>query len=252
MPSLYKIIKNQSVEDNGKKLIDTEYEMKDLSSVTIDENPNSESIIDSYENLAQSILEKARRQREDIMSKAVEEAQIIEKEAYEKGYKNGYDTGAEQGYKDSYETHMEKAINESRELIDDAKIQSSNMVLSAKALVEQYMEEKKEDILNLAYTIAQKILKEQVKRAQGIDNMVIYALNEYKTSKSYVIRCNEAHYNHLKNEIDNFKNTIGLKADIFIICDNTLEEGNAIIEKDDGKIEVGIDIGFERIKKELC
>lgn len=248
MPSLYKVIKNQSVEGNGKKLIDTEYEVKDLSSVTIDENPNSGAIIDSYENLAQSILEKARKQRDDIMSKAIEEAQSIEKEAYEKGY----NLGAEQGYKDSYETHMEKALNEAKVLLDEAKEESSNMVLSAKALVEQYMEQKQEDILNLAYTIAQKILKEQVKREQGIDNMVIYALNEYKTSKSYVIRCNETHYNHLKSEINNFKDAIALKADIFIICDNTLEEGNAVIEKDDGKIEVGIDIGFERIKKELC
>ena len=42
-----------------------------------------------------------------------------------------------------------------------------------------------------------------------------------------------------------------IKEKLFILPDDEIHPGNAIIEKNTGKIEVGIDIGLERIKQVL-
>ncbi len=249
MPSSYNVIKKYNVLSENTKVIDTSFEVPVIKE-DLSENTNSEgisNISESYENIGQSIIDNARRQREILISKAIEEAQNIEKEAYEKGYSLGH----EQGYKDAYEQNIEKAKNEASQLIEHANAEASVMLLNAKEEYEKYLEEKKQDVLKLVFTIAEKILQREVEKEQGIDSMIYNVIKEQRESKTYIIKCHENHVGHIKESIEEWRANLALQSDIFVVSDNTLEEGSAIIEKDNGKVIVSIDIGLENIKREI-
>ncbi|MCB2286543.1 hypothetical protein LGK99_05430 [Clostridium algidicarnis] len=245
MPSFYKVIKEREVKDTGEKLIDTVHDIgnneKQISEGFDDNN------LDSYEIIGKSIMEKAKKQREKILESAYEDAIIIEKDAYEKAYKEGY----EKGYADSYEAHIEKALKEADSILEESRYKASETAKSARDNFESYLKEKKDEILNLSYEIAKTILKKEIIKEDGLDNIILKALKEHRDNKSFVIRCEERYVNHIRENIVKWKDESALKGDIFVIKDESLGEGNAVIEKDNGSITVGIDIGLENIKKSL-
>ncbi|WP_147585063.1 FliH/SctL family protein [Clostridium amazonitimonense] len=245
MPSLYRVIKNLEVKDNGEKLIDTDYDREvteTAETITVDSN-----VLESYESIGRAILEKAKIQREKILQLAYEEASNIEKDAYEKAYKEGY----EKGYEDSYEVHMEKAIKESDLILDKSRAEASTIVGSARENFENYLTSKKEEILNLSYEIAKVILKKELSKDEGLDSILLEVLKQHRESKTFIIKCNEKYVAHIREAIPKWKSEFALQGDIFVIRDDVMEEGNALIEKDNGMLMVGIDTGLKNIKKEL-
>ena len=66
-----------------------------------------------------------------------------------------------------------------------------------------------------------------------------------------VIRCNESHVEEFKANIENWKKKYDISGEIFIMADNKLEPGNAWIEKSSGKMEIGIDIGLEKLEQAI-
>ena len=55
----------------------------------------------------------------------------------------------------------------------------------------------------------------------------------------------------LKKQVDRWKIVYGVKNEIFILSDNEIEPGNAILEKTSGIVKVGIDAGMDQIKKAI-
>ena len=55
----------------------------------------------------------------------------------------------------------------------------------------------------------------------------------------------------MKNNISKWKVQYSVKNDIFVMADDSMEKGNAILEKPSGIVKVGIDIGMEQIRKTL-
>ena len=53
----------------------------------------------------------------------------------------------------------------------------------------------------------------------------------------------------LFRSIENWKSKIAFQGDIFVIEDNFLEDGTAVIEKETGKSIVSISYGIEKIKE---
>ena len=51
--------------------------------------------------------------------------------------------------------------------------------------------------------------------------------------------------------MEQWKKQLTYKCEVFIIEDKTVEPGNAVVEKDNGHLEVGIDIGFTKVKEIL-
>ncbi|WP_443659575.1 FliH/SctL family protein [Clostridium algidicarnis] len=245
MPSFYKVIKGKEVKDTGEKLIDTVHD------IVSDENQISEDYdnrsVDSYALIGKSIMEKAKRKKEEIIASAYEDAIVIEKDAYEKAYKEGY----EKGYAESYEAHIEKALKEADSILEEGRNSAGEIVKSAKENFESYLNEKRDEILNLSYEIAKTILKREIVKEDGLDDIILKILKEHRDNKSFIIRCEEGYVDHIRENIVKWKDESAFKGDIFVIKDDSLGEGNAVIEKDNGSITVGIDIGLENIKKSL-
>lgn len=251
MHSYYSVIKKEDLKDGKEKVITTNY-TSNYKTPPDDGNGgvNRDDILQSFNSLGENILKKARKEREDILSKVMEEAKLIEKEAYEKGYtqgnKNGYEDGHASGYKEAYEINIERAKEEASSLINEA----TEVLLNSKDFYTKYLEDKKKEIIELSINIAQTVLKKELQRENGIDELVQEYIESSKESKVFLIKCNKKHSDSIKAHIQEWKSYYGIE-EIHLIEDENMSEGNAEIHKDKGKCIVGIDIGMDKVREAL-
>ncbi len=252
MQSSFNVIKNSSINENGKLEIKTN--CSDLKPESNSDGLVKSSFEVNYENLANSIIENARKQSEHIISDTYTRANAIEKEAYEKGYSEGEKQGYTDSYDRAYEEHVLKAQHEAEGIINEAE-QIANyadkLLLNSKHEYEQYLDDKKNEIKDLVLEIVKNILKKEVHAEDSINLMVMDALNQVKSGKNFVIKCNSNYVKELKACIEVWKKQLTFKCEVFVIDDDTVELGNAVVEKDNGHLEVGIDVGFTKVKKIL-
>lgn len=253
MQSLYKVIKNTSIVKGGKREIITEYLPPEEKEINIQKEVNAKEFIDSYENLARTMLENSRKQGEEILSKAYAEAQRLESEAYPKAYQKGYEEGKEKGYNDAYEEayakNIEKVKEEREAIIKEAEGIAENTVKSAKEEYIKYLEDKKKDIKKLIENIILSTMKREIKDNDSLNNMIIEVVEDEKNSKTIIIKCRSLYRDEIASSIDLWKEQNVFKGDIFVIVDDTLEEGKVVIEKDNGKIIISMEFIIEKIQE---
>lgn len=244
MQLLYNVIKNNSVKNSGFKPIVTNEELPTTKS---EKENNIKNNIESYENLAKTMIENARRQSEIILSKAYEEARAIEEEASVKAseaYENAFRQGYEEGYNKIYKEIMEKARTESQAIV----LSAEELLKNAKIEYEKYLESKAMEINDLILTIAETILKREVKDRDSINGMIFEVLENSKNAKNFIIRCNSIYVEELKSQVESWKEQLGFFGDIFILKDDSIEPGNALIDKGNGKVTVGVKYALQKIK----
>lgn len=252
MRSSYSVIKKDNLKSGEQKVITTSY----TSITRASENQMSsgvdirDDIMNSFNSIGESIIKNARAEREALLSKAIEDAEEIEKEAYEKGYaqgeSNGYEDGHEKGYREAYDGTIVKAQEEANRLIDEA----NEVLLKSKDVYTQYLEDKKKEIIELAINIAESVLKRELGKENGIDELVQEYIEASKGSKIFLIKCNKKHMESIKAHVQAWKSYYGIE-EIHLIEDESIPEGNAEIHKDNGKSIVGIDIGMEKVRDAL-
>lgn len=249
MQSSYRIIKNTSVDEDGLKKIVTEFETKEAVEQKNLAETNAKTFIDSYENLAKTMLENARKQSDDLLSKAFTEAERLQKEAYEKGYnegmQKGYDDGFNKSYEDGYKKNLEKAQAEGQLIKDNA----DNILRTCKEEKEIYLKEKEQEIRNLIVNCVEAVLKREVKDEAALNDVIFQALSTIKNTKTFIIKSNEIYCGELKNKVELWKEQLPFRGDIFIIPDKDVEIGKAIIERENGKVVVDVNIAMDKIKE---
>lgn len=249
MQSSYRIIKNTSVDEDGLKKIVTEFETKEAVEQKNLAETNAKTFIDSYENLAKTMLENARKQSDDLLSKAFTEAERLQKEAYEKGYnegmQKGYDDGFNKSYEDGYKKNLEKAQAEGQLIKDNA----DNILRTCKEEKEIYLKEKEQEIRNLIVNCVEAVLKREVKDEAALNDVIFQALSTVKNTKTFIIKSNEIYCGELKNKVELWKEQLPFRGDIFIIPDKDVEIGKAIIERENGKVVVDVNIAMDKIKE---
>ncbi|MDT8716655.1 hypothetical protein IAI10_08295 [Clostridium sp. 19966] len=246
MPSSYRVIKNNEVINQGSKGIVTENASNIIRHFPQDDLSSGQQA-QSYENLAQNIIGNAKREAEEIRNQTMYYAQGIKEEALKQGQEEGYQAGFSKGYEEAYTQNIEIAKKEAEAIISNA----NNLLFAAKTEYENYLQEKHDQIIKLAVSIAQKVLKREVESDEGINEMVYAALENSTNSKSIIIKTNFVHVDNIKAQILDWKERLGLKNDVFVVPDNSIAEGNAVIEKNDGKIVIGIDTAMKNIKDEI-
>ena len=234
-----KIISTESVIE-----LDTEVTSEGVSGVTYEE---AQAYINNYKKLGQNILEDARKRRDDYIVEAAEKAKEIEKEAYEEGYKQGLANGKEDGKKEAFDKYIPQATKQAEDMIANAE----HILSSANENYELYLESKKSEIIELVITIAEQVLKREVSDKDSINSLVEEAINLSKGEENVVIKCNSTYEEELKKQIPVWKTLNNISGEIFILTDENMECGNAVIEKKTGKVVVGIDMGLEKIKEAI-
>ncbi|MBZ9690599.1 FliH/SctL family protein [Clostridium sp. M14] len=255
MQSSYSIIKKNCALDAEKKKISTEYVSKKIE---LDENQEEvqeevyskeevDALIAKYEEIGKRIIQDANNEKQGIILRGTMQAQNLEKEAYEKGYEEGLQNGYDDGYKKAYDENIDLAKAKSQEIIDKAE----DVLRSANENYAKYLEDKKSDILKLSLEIAKNILRKELGHEDSMNLLVEEAIQLSKDEENLIIKCNFLHAEELKSQVNRWKISYSIKDEIFILNDDFIEPGNAIIEKPNGKVIVGFDIGMETIKKEI-
>ena len=241
------VIKAESAATQGKRLISTDeraYYFKETDETKELKN----TYVESYERIAQGILNKAKTIREDIITKAYKEAAEIEKSAYEKGYDHGKSNGYEDGYRESYDANIEKGKKDAAELVR----QGEDLLLSAKNAYENYLRDKEQEMVRLSITIAENIIRESLEGSEGLNHLILEALESSKRSTSYIIKANSVHIDTLEREIESWRSKLALKGEIILLEDNSLQPGNTVITTEKGRVEVGVDTALKKIAETLA
>ena len=193
------------------------------------------------------ILEELEIQKNKILEDTKTMSEQIEREAYEKGYKQGQSNGYEDGYKEAYDENLEKVKLEGEAIIKEA----TDILLESKSLMQSYIKENRKNIIDLAISIAEQVLKERFEETDSMNNMVEDMISKYASKKSVVVKVNPLYKEELENTIDLFKKRENLNEDIFILAHEGIEKGNVVIETDKGSIHSGMDIMLDSLKEEL-
>ena len=197
------------------------------------------------------LIRDAKNESERILRQAQEEAEMIRKQAMrrlmnmviskatkipEKGYQNGYDALP-------YRKPRKKLIKSSKMLYKTLN--------SAKVEYEAYLQDKKAEIIKLSINIAEHILNREVANVDGIDEMVVRAIEESRNAKSIIVKTNSLYTEHLKTKVLEWKERFALKAEVFVIMDDSLDKGEAVIEKNNGKVTISIDDALDNIREAI-
>ena len=241
MQSSFNVIKNSRVIEQGNREINTQLS-KASGGAIMDENHGIKiANMESYENIARNILENARRESEKIISKAYVDASDAKIQAYNQGL--------EEGYKEGYENGYNEAIDKAMEAAEAVKAEADSILMAAKGEYNQYLIEKEHQIKALVVSIAESILKREIREPDALNEMIFHTLKTERNTKSYVIKSNNSHFTMIREQVESWKNKLAFQGDIFVIEDNFLDEGTAVIEKESGKSIVSVSYGIEKIKE---
>lgn len=251
MQSSYNVIKNDQVISQGNKEIVTNIDKlvnndENIRGDNVEEEINNakvEEIIQRAEALANEIIDAANKQSNEILENSRMEAVNIQKEAYDSGYKDG----KQQGHSEAYQNTIPQAKAEAEQIISSA----NKLLFNAKLEYENYIEQNKKQIIQLAINMSENVLKRELKLPDGLNDIVIEVIENSKNSESFIIKTGEVHLEELKKHTKDWKDNMGLKGEIFLIVDETLGDCNAVVEKSNGKVIIGIEAGMDGIRQAL-
>ncbi|MGH4140919.1 flagellar assembly protein FliH [Clostridium sp.] len=239
MQSSINVIKNSRVVKQGDKEISTQLKEVTKDGFMVENNGTKRDIMESYEKIASNIVASARLESEKIISKAYVDAATAKTQAYKEGLDEGHKTGYENGYNEAMET--------SRADAEIVKTMADDLLTSAKVEYNQYLTDKEQQIKSLVLSIAENILKREILEKDALNEMIFNTLKTERNIKSYIIKSNSCHFDSIKGQIEEWKRKLAFQGDIFVIEDNFLDDGTAVIEKDTGKNIVSIAYGLEKI-----
>ncbi|WP_459478681.1 FliH/SctL family protein [Clostridium saccharoperbutylacetonicum] len=259
MQSSYSLIKKNFAKSGESKVISTEYagkkhefptfEEEEIEEEQVEKVPqvDPEELLKRYEDIGQRIIQDAKREKQAIALRAQMEADVAEKQAYEKGYSQGLENGYDDGYKKAYEENVEVAKAEAAEIVAKAE----QLLKSANENYEQYLEHKKVEIVKLALEIAEGITQKTLSKDDAMNSLIEEAFKLSKGEENVILKVNSVHVEELKEQSVLWTKTYGIKNEIFVVADDFMNPGNAILEKPSGIVKIGVDTGMEQIRKAL-
>ncbi|MBU3111782.1 FliH/SctL family protein [Clostridium lacusfryxellense] len=236
----FNVIKNSRVTTQGDSEINTQSSETFVTQNRDDKQKSEIYDMESYQNIANNILENARRESQDIISKAYAEAVETKAQAYQEGM--------EQGHEKAYNEAISGAMQEANKV----RAEADSILAKAKVEYDDYLKEKEKHIKELIVNIAQSILKKEVKQEDALNEMIFNTLKMERNIKLYIIKINSSHFEMVKSQVENFKSKLAFQGDIFVIQDEFLDDGTAVVEKETGKSIISIDYGIEKIIEFLC
>jgi flagellar assembly protein FliH len=124
-------------------------------------------------------------------------------------------------------------------------------MLEANSQIASYLKENKKNILAIGISIAEKVLRQKFEDEEAMDSLVLDVIKEYELKENFVIRVNSIYKESLDKQIIELKESKHIEKDVFILADETIEKGNALIESVNGRLIIGIDDVLTKVKEEL-
>jgi flagellar assembly protein FliH len=181
-------------------------------------------------------LERAREQGAALISLAREQAEAIAQSAREQGFEAGYNEGIERA---------EKAVAERLALAE-------SLVATARAQREETLAASERDLVELAFEIAEKIVRQKV----IADPDTTIGVLEHALRKAYVrdgltVLCNPVDLERLAGANEQLQTRVGSLAGLTLIGDRRISQGGVVVRTDAGDIDATIESQLDRLRDQL-
>ncbi len=245
MQSSFKVIKNSNMSD-GRKDINTSFSKQEAHVV------HNDTVIykpmESYENIGNTIINEAKKKSELILSSTYQELEKMRKDVYESAYKEGYEQGAREGlkraYEEGYRENKAKAEAEAQAMEEKAE----NLLLYSREEVNNYLKQKETDIKNLIQNAVENILRQEVKDKHSMNKAITEVLETFKDSRNFIIKCCSLYAEEIRSKVDLWKEKLPFNGEIYVVCDDSLSEGTAIVKRDNGTTEISIEQSLDKLR----
>jgi flagellar assembly protein FliH len=197
-----------------------------------------EEKIKEVENTKSEIINQANIKAQEIINKAIQEAQNKAQQILEQAYNQGYSQGYNEA-KNKLEQEYQQKIQELQEQIKN--------ILNLK---ESLVKEMEKDIVELAIKVAEKVINKKIgEEPELVSNYLIELLPKIEQAKNITIWINPNEIEYVRLSKEKFKNLVEDVENINIAPDSRIEKGGCIIETNFGKIDARISTKLEVLKE---
>lgn len=211
-----------------------------------------ENSIDNVENvdidqiraeIRENISLENKQERQNLIDKALKEAlkeaEILKKEAMDKGYKEGF----REGYK--------KGITDCQVECNEIRKNALNMIVQAEKETKKYFKDNQENIIKLAGDMAESITQTVIDLSS--ENLLILIkpiidLND--RNELIIITCHPDNYEFLKKSLEQLE-TSAPNARFVILSDNNLDKNGCVVENENQIIDLQIKKQVDSIIKDI-
>ncbi|MBC8590302.1 FliH/SctL family protein [Wansuia hejianensis] len=248
IPLSYRIIKNQNISSKEDiSPIDTKFELP------LEEKPEIEEDISTVdlEKIRQEIKDEIwksqmgeiQREKQKILTQAMEEANTIREQAQNLGYEAGFKEGTEKGY--------EKAIRDAQEEAEEIKNKAKELIVQSEEYIEEYLEENRKNIIQLAATMAESIVHETIDTSsEKLLLLIKPILQQFNKGKNIIITCDPENEDYLKSRLEELK-SINNDVNFVVLKDSSLEKNGCIIENEQQVLDLQISKQIHNILKDI-
>lgn len=196
-----------------------------------DEIENNNYLFIDLQDIIDSILERARKNAENIREKAKKE-----------GYKEGLELGREEGYKVGFEKGYREGVESLSDKLKYLEKLGEEILLERHRLFEEYSYE----ISQMALEIAKRfVFTEILNNSEIILNIIKNAISLMREKESLKIIVNPSIFGLISNT-----DSLSLEGNkVEIIPDETLSEGDIILISPGGRVEYRLEERFKEIEE---
>lgn len=203
-------------------------------------------IKDTYE---EQCLKEAVEKADAILNTARREGELLKKEYRKKGYEEGFEEGTREGYEKARKEHLEQFERERQEAKDLLKDCLESIDQKKQEMLEHY----KDDLMNIAVAIAEKVIRISLKTSgETIKHMIIAAagnLEKREWAKIYVSKYDVDLM--LEGDVEFLNSLSELSTDVKIIKMENEEQGTCILELPDEIVDSSVNTQMANIREIL-
>ena len=220
-------------------------------------NPESSSLVMDVEKYREEKiqlikeLEETREEVRRLLEDSRLEAEQMKSQAREEGHEIGEREGYEKGYIDGYEKAQQEVENTLKKEADELLVELRDLIASVEHKAREMLEQYKDDLRDIAISIAEKIIRVSLKSSGDIIKRMIISATEGIMSKEwvkiYIARCDAE---MAVNGDSMLINSISYVSDhIKIIVMENEAPGTCILEFPDKVIDASTNTQIENIKE---
>ena len=220
-------------------------------------NPESSSLVMDVEKYREEKiqlmkeLEETREAVRRLLEDSRIEAEQMKNQARDEGHEIGEREGYEKGYLDGYEKAQQEVENTLKKEADELLLELRDLIASVEHKKRDMLEQYKDDLRDIAISIAEKIIRVSLKSSGDIIKRMIISATEGIMSKEwvkiYIARCDAE---MAVNGDSMLINSISYVSDhIKIIVMENEAPGTCILEFPDKVIDASTNTQIENIKE---
>lgn len=194
-----------------------------------------DSLIKKKESILK-MIEEIKKKAEQYLESARKKAPLIEKEAFNKGFAQGEKSGLE-----IVERKTRSSVDSLYRLMEELG-----------ELKEKIFEDNKKELIELALSISEKIVHEEILlNKEVVKNIAEAAIRKAVDGTKLIIRVNPSDFDMLLKHKPKLQGGGEGINEIIIIKDEEIVQGGCVIETNFGKIDARVDRQHEVIRKKL-